>query len=61
MVWLIKLRLATQFILASAQYMAVGLEDFHDCESNRDVVFIIVMLMFTFHNRDCVIQLRFVL
>ena len=40
---------------------ALGLGDFCDCENNRDVVFIIVMLMSTFHNRDCVIQLRFVL
>ena len=39
----------------------VGLGDFCDCENNRDVVFIIMMLMSTFHNRDCVIPLRFVL
>ena len=41
--------------------LALGLGDFRDCENNRDVVFIIVMLMSTLHNRDCAIQLRFVL
>ena len=33
----------------------LGLGDFHDCENNRDVVFIIVMLMSAFRNHDCVI------
>ena len=40
--------------------LILGLGNFRDCENNRDVVFIIVMLMSTFHNRDCVIPLRFV-
>ena len=33
----------------------VRLGDFRDCENNCDVVYIIVMLMSTFHNRDYVI------
>ena len=41
--------------------LVVGLGDFCDCENNCDVVFIIMMLMSTFHNCDCVIQLKFVL
>ena len=49
------------FIRNTTYIRMVGLGDFCDCENNRDVVFIIVMLMSTFHNRDCVIQLKFVL
>ena len=39
----------------------IGMGDFCDCENNHDIVFIIVMLMSTLHNHDCVIPLRFVL